>query len=65
MSIALDGNGNSVPPEKPRPCELSEAEKIVCLLYGCQASRDGDSVELRMHVSLWHRLQAEAVKPSK
>lgn len=63
MSIALDGNGNSVPPEKPRPAELTEAEKIVCLLYGCRASREGDIVDIQIPLSLWQRLRAEAIKP--
>ena len=62
MSITLDGNGNSVPPERPRPPEMSEAETIVRLLYGCPASREDNTVILHMHLSLWHRLQAEAVK---
>lgn len=69
MSIALDGNGNSVPPEKSAravPVAIPTEEFIVKQLYRCSIdNRVAGHVLLRVPDYLWNMIKESCLKPSE
>ena len=69
MSITLDGNGNSVPPEKSAkavPVEVPRSEFLLHCLRMCKAvNLDKETVCVEVPLSLWRDIRRSGKNPSE